>query len=122
MKQVSGKAIAVAVSVFFLSFAFSPGVNAQNETKQEMVYVKIEINGMACPYCAFGMEKELKEVAGVEKVDIELKEGLAFISTPINQKPSKESLKKIIIDGGFSIGRIEFSNVPFNGAVRTKTE
>jgi len=58
------------------------------------VYIKIEIKGMACLYCAFGMEKELKKVAGVYSVDIELKEGLAYISTPIHQKPTKENLKK----------------------------
>jgi copper chaperone CopZ len=92
---------------------FSTTIKAQTKTDQERVYIKIEIKGMACPYCAFGMEKELKKVSGVENVEIELKEGLAYISTPINQKPSKESLEKIIVDGGFTVGEIEYSNKPF---------
>ena len=92
---------------------FYTSVNAQTKTDQERVYIKIEIKGMACLYCAFGMEKELKKVAGVDHVEIELKEGLVYLSTPINQKPSKESLKKIIVDGGFTPGKIQFSDKPF---------
>ena len=92
---------------------FSTTIKAQTKSEQERVYIKIEIKGMACPYCAFGMEKELKKVSGVENVEIELKEGLAYISTPINQKPSKESLEKIIVNGGFTVGEIEFSDKPF---------
>ena len=79
----------------------------------ERVFIKIEIKGLACPYCAFGMEKELKKVSGVDKVDIELKTGLAYISTPIAQKPSPESLKKIIKDAGFTPGDIAYSQKPF---------
>lgn len=58
--------------------------------------MKTEIKGMPCPYDAFGMEKELRQVTVVDKVEIELKKGLAYISTPISQKPTKESLEKII--------------------------
>ena len=101
------------LAVLFLTTCFSTHLLGQTVIEQERIYVKIEIKGMACPYCAFGMEKELKKVAGVENVEIELKEGLAYISTPINQKPSKESLEKIIVDAGFTIGEIEFSTSPF---------
>ena len=87
--------------------------NAQVETDQNRVYIKIEIKGLACPYCAFGMEKELKKVSGVENVEIELKTGMAYISTPIEQKPTKENLEKIITDSGFTFGEIEFSDKPF---------
>ncbi len=41
----------------------------------ERIYLKIEVRGLACPFCAYGMEKALKEVSGVEKVDIVLKKG-----------------------------------------------
>lgn len=112
MRQIFGKKI-LGFSILLMCFMFSTTIKAQTKTEQERVYIKIEIKGMACPYCAFGMEKELKKVAGVENGEIELKVGLAYISTPINQKPSKESLVKIIVDGGFSVGEIEFSDKPF---------
>ncbi len=108
----------VLLNFFFLLFAllFTPSVNAQSPTKatnNERIYMKIEIKGLACPYCAYGMEKELKKVSGVDHVDIELKTGLAYISTPIEQKPSAESLQKIITDSGFTPGEVVYSDKAF---------
>lgn len=103
----------LSYSILILSFLFLTAVNAQIETAQKRVYIKIEIKGMACPYCAFGMEKELKKVVGVNNVVIEFKKGLAYISTLIGQKPTKENLEKIITDAGFTVGKIEFSSKAF---------
>lgn len=86
---------------------------AQSTTDEKRVYIQIEVKGLACPYCAFGMEKELKKVAGVNEVEIELKEGLAYISTPITQKPSEKALAKIISDAGFTAGAIEYKDTPY---------
>lgn len=97
------------LSLFFL---FTASINAQIK-EEKRIYVKIEIMGLACPFCAYGMEKELKKVAGVDDVEIELKAGLAYISTPIEQKPTKERLEKIITDAGFTVGKIEYTNKPF---------
>jgi len=99
--------------VFAVLFFGQTTVKAQNKTKTDHVYIKMEVNGMACPYCAYGMEKELKKVAGVADVKIQLKEGLAYISTPKKQKPLKESLALIITNAGFTPGKIEYRNKPF---------
>lgn len=100
--------------LFFLMALFSSSLLAQQDTsKIEQVYIKIEIKGLACPYCAYGMEKELLKVSGIENVDIELKEGLAYISTPVSQKPTKGNLSKIIEDAGFTAGEIVFQETPF---------
>jgi copper chaperone CopZ len=102
-----------SLALLVLTFCFSVSVNAQTQHKQELIYVKIEIKGMACPYCAFGMEKEFKKVSGVENVEIVLKAGLAYITTPIEQKPTKKSIEKIITDAGFTVGKIEYSDKPY---------
>ncbi len=112
MRQVCNKTATLSFSAFLLFFLFSSSANAQNRTDQERVYIKIEIKGMACPYCAFGMEKELKKVAGVDNVDIELKKGMAYISTPASQRPIKKNLESIITNAGFTVGEIEFSDKP----------
>ncbi len=108
----------ILVASIFLAL---PG-NAQTDTTSDKVYIKIEILGLACPYCAYGMEKDLLKVAGVDKVDIELKEGLAFISTPVSQRPSKETLKNVILDGGFTPGEIIYSDQPFDSPKKNKKE
>ncbi|HFA52120.1 MAG TPA: heavy-metal-associated domain-containing protein [Bacteroidetes bacterium] len=115
MKNSIKKLLAFTVSVIIFTAFSSISANAQNQaqTDNERVFIKIEIKGLACPYCAYGMERELKKVSGVEDVDIELKTGMAYISTPISQKPSKEELTKIVDDGGFTAGGIEYSDRPF---------
>ena len=55
----------------------------------------------------------MKKIAGVENVEIELEEGLAYMSTPVAQKPSEKQLEKIIEEAGFTAGEIEFSEKPF---------
>ena len=87
--------------------------NAQAPQDEQRVYIKIEIFGLACPYCAYGMEQDLLQLAGVEEVDIQLKEGLAYISTPVEQKPDKKEIAKVVEDGGFTVGKIEYSDKPF---------
>ncbi len=87
--------------------------NASAQQKTEKVFVKIEVKGLACPFCAYGMEKDLRKLAGVDHVDIELKEGLAYITVPEDQKPTKEEIEDVIIAGGFTPGAIVFSTEPF---------
>ena len=119
MAQIFNNKYMLGFSILLLCFLYTAEVNAQTISTQQRVYIKIGIKGMACPYCAFGMEKELKKVVGVENVDIELKEGLAYISLPTEQKPTKESLEKIIVEAGFTVDEIVFSDKPFK---RTETK
>ncbi len=116
MNNLATRSKTIGIVLFMmLFFNFSTEINAQNSDKQqqERVYIKAEIKGMACPYCAFGMEKKLKEISGVNNVEIELEEGLAYISTLKEQKPSKESIQDIILNAGFTVGKIQYSNTPF---------
>jgi len=105
------KTIPFTAFIFAVLLLGQTTVKAQS--KSDHVYIKIEVNGMACPYCAYGMEKELKKVSGVDNVKIQLKEGLAYIATLKKQKPLKESLALIITNAGFTPGKIEYSNKPF---------
>lgn len=112
MKNLLKQSRLFGLTLVLLFFSQYSNLKAQ-EKAQQQVYIKIEIKGMACPYCAFGMEKQLKKVSGVKNVAIELNEGLAYISTPKNQKPLKESLALIITNAGFTVGKIEYSDKPF---------
>lgn len=90
------------------------------EADTSMIFLKMEIHGLACPYCAFGMEKELKRISGVENVEIHLEEGLAYMALPAVQVPSEEDLGRIVTDAGFTLKRIEFGKEPFIKVSRAK--
>ena len=115
MKNLISKFVKITFfAIIFIAFSgVYAGAQNQAQADDERVFIKIEIKGLACPFCAYGMERELKKVSGVEDVEIELKTGLAYISTPVSQKPEKEELVRIVNEGGFTAGEIEYSNKPF---------
>jgi len=80
---------------------------------QDKIYTKVEIKGMACPFCAGGLGKAFEEILGVQEVDIDFDNGMAYITSEFIYKPSKETLKKIVIEAGFEVGEISYSDKPF---------
>lgn len=100
------------VLVLLFSIASSTAVNAQTND-QELTYVKVEVKGLACPFCAYGLEKKLKEEDGVKSIKIDVEEGLAYLTVLKSQKPTKETLEKIVADAGFTPSSIVFSEKPF---------
>jgi mercuric ion binding protein len=83
-------------------------------------YVKVEVEGMACPFCAYGLEKQLKKIEGVEDVYIDIQEGQATFHVPGKSDITKEKLNKIVRDAGFKPGNITFSNKPFIESIPEK--
>ena len=115
MKNSIKKAIVFFSFSLVLVLFSTISLNAQDmpQAEKELVYMKIEVKGLACPYCAYGMERELKQIPDVKDIYIELKTGMAYIATPADKKPTKEELTKIVDDGGFTAGEVEYSDHPF---------
>jgi len=86
---------------------------AQSGT-DSLTFVKIQIDGLSCPFCAYGLEKGLKKITGVGEVFISVKDAYTTFHVPKNRQPSVEELKKIINDAGFDARKVEFSKEPFS--------
>ncbi len=106
------KQTGLAVIVLLFSMASSTTVNAQTND-QDLTYVKVEVKGLACPFCAYGLEKKLKDLDGVETIKIDVEEGFAYLTVLKSKKPTKETLEKIVTDAGFTPSSIVFSEKPF---------
>ena len=63
----------------------------------------LRVDGLACPFCAYGIEKKLTRTEGVEKVDIDLKNGLVVVKTVEGKIFTEEQLRNIINDAGFTM-------------------
>ncbi len=96
-----------------LSLCISNTAYTQTETNQNLMYIRAEIKGMACPFCSYGLEKKLRQTEGVNEVEIEFSQGIAYITTQKDTGLTEENLKKVILDSGFTVGRVEYSNKPF---------
>jgi len=95
--------------IFLLSLSI---INAQTN-EQDLTYVKVEVKGLACPFCAYGLEKKIKKIKGVESIKIDIEEGLVYLTMLTSQKPTKKTLEKIVTDAGFTPNNITFSEKPF---------
>ncbi len=64
--------------------------------------VTIRVDGLACPFCAYGLEKKLKKVEGVGKVEINVKEGVAALQNKKGKSIAVEDLESVVKDAGFT--------------------
>lgn len=78
--------------------------------------VKIEVKGLACPFCAYGLEKRLKET-GAGKVKILVDKGLAEAVYAEKRPLDIDGLKEAVKKGGFTPGAIQ---VQVRGAISEK--
>lgn len=65
--------------------------------------VEAEIHGIACSFCAYGLEKKIKKIPGVESVSVDVTQGKAVIVMKDPAIMEKEPLEKAVRDAGFTL-------------------
>lgn len=63
----------------------------------------LRVDGLSCPFCAYGIEKKFTKTKGVEKVDIDMTNGLVIVTTTENKIFTEDQLEQIIDDAGFTM-------------------
>ena len=61
----------------------------------------IRVDGLACPYCAYGIEKKLNQLDGVKFIDMDLEKGVVTVES-YDVKLNDEQLKQLFQDSGFT--------------------
>lgn len=74
---------------------------------------ELKVDGMACPYCAYGIEKKIKALDGVDKssVEIKLNDGLVIFEADTESPLTEQSMKILINDAGFTLRQYEVLSV-----------
>ena len=97
------KLLVMTLSIFFLNGAVLITA-AEKEGFKDNILVHIE--GLACPFCAFGVEKHLKKVHGVKKVQVNLGEGTAHLTLKPGANVTGEQIQKAVTKAGFKASEI----------------
>ena len=97
----SVKASALLGAVLAVALLATPG-QAQ-ETKPAYT---VEVDGLACPFCAYGLEKHLTALDAVDSVVVRISDGLVQIREVEGQVLTDETLKETVTDAGFSLREI----------------
>ncbi len=62
----------------------------------------LRVDGLACPYCAYGIEKKLKAIEGVGKIDVSLDAGLVVVDVAEGVTLTESQMKTLFQDAGFT--------------------
>jgi copper chaperone CopZ len=68
--------------------------------------VVLRVDGLACPFCAAGLEKKLEALDATDRVDVQLDDGQVFIFLKANQTVSDEELTEAVKHAGFALREI----------------
>lgn len=66
----------------------------------------LQVDGLACPYCGYGVEKQFSKQDGVERTDIDMDNGVVVVSVAPGTHFSDSELEQIVYDAGFELGGI----------------
>lgn len=76
-------------------------------TLADNIQYTMRVDGMACPYCAYGIEKKLKAIEGIQNIDIDLDKGLVIVIGTESVDLSEEKMTTLFQDAGFTFRSME---------------
>lgn len=111
--MMTARSLAPAVLLGLLVLAGSRPGHAQIEA------ASVVVDGMSCPFCAFGVEKRLKKVEGVELVDIDMDTGLSSMRAAAGGSIDVAAIPRAVRKAGFTAGRVEVTAL---GTIHRKSD
>ena len=68
---------------------------------------KLYVDGLACPFCAYGVEKQVGGLDNVKTVEILIDEGLVAVTMVSGKILDEADAKQAISDSGFTLRKFE---------------
>ncbi len=88
--------------IIFLTGTFLP-----RAAHSRILEVTVTVEGLACPFCAYGIEKKLKRVEGVRSIDVEMERGVVIITAENDRSVNIGQVPGAVEDSGFSLKQME---------------
>lgn len=115
----TGLLLLVAITT---SLTLAPDTAAQEDKVMNDPDVIIEIGGLSCPFCAYGVEKRFRKLDGIERLSILLKEGIVQVRLEDGASVSEEQFRKAVKDAGFEAIRVTFLSDGSNAGLSDDTD
>lgn len=91
------KIILISILSTFLIFAYAMPAQAQSN---ELI---LRVDGLACPFCAYGLEKKVMKIEGVRSYDVDMKKGEVTIGLKDDADIDIDVFKKAVKEAGFTL-------------------
>jgi len=92
--------VLVLIGVSWLSIAAWP---ADHEV------VDVSVTGLACPFCAYSVEKSLSKLSGVDSVTVDLAAHQVRVVMQAERTANLQQIKQAIVNAGFTPGEASTS-------------
>lgn len=91
MKKTIITTVVIAILAIF-------SVNAQ----KQMDKILVQVDGLGCPFCAYGLEKKFKEFKGIRNVKIDIETGDFSFNYPAEKALSLNAVIKQVEKAGYT--------------------
>jgi copper chaperone CopZ len=88
-----------ALFAFLMAGFLIVGARAQGSNT---VYA-VQANGLACPFCAYGIEKQFRSMKGVDKVETDIASGTVKVTMKSGATMDEQTAKKAVEAAGFTM-------------------
>ncbi|MCZ6833615.1 MAG: heavy metal-associated domain-containing protein [Acidobacteria bacterium] len=80
----------------------TPGAEPTGPAAGDSSRVRVKVDGLTCPFCAHGLEKNLKKIPGVMDLEILVDEGTATLIYAPDHTIDFDTIRKAVRRGGFT--------------------
>jgi mercuric ion binding protein len=87
-----------------LVLGFLAGTAQAQEPKS--VYT-LQVDGLACPFCAYGIEKQLSAIEGVESVQTDIKSGTVTVTMQEGVTLERDTARQAVEAAGFTMRELK---------------
>ena len=94
----------VSIAALPASKSIAPATPPSGEPRDSY---HVHVNGLACPFCVYGLESSIGAISGVDSVAVDLKTGLVRISVGDGVILDEALVRETILDAGFTVEAIE---------------
>lgn len=88
--------------------AISNPIFAQSKSMDEF---SVQVDGLGCPFCAYGLEKKFKELKGIKKVRIDMETGLMTFNYPSDKMIDIKTIENQVDKAGYTPVTTEITRV-----------
>lgn len=89
---------AITIALLLLGVLAAPAWAGQGSKVYEL-----GVDGLGCPFCAYGIEKTLGKVDGVDRVDVDMKRGVVAVTIAAGADFDRDTAKQAVEDAGFDL-------------------
>ena len=68
---------------------------------------RVGVDGLACPFCAYGIEKQLNKLGGIVEMKVDVAAGVIVVTMKGSATLTEDDVRSAVEKAGFSLRRFD---------------